>query len=243
MLKQALILAGGLGTRFRPVRDDIPKPLAEVGGRPVLEHQVRLLAKAGVEHVVLGTGYRHAQVQARLGDGAALGVRLDYSVEPEALGTGGAVAHARSQLAAGPFAVFNGDTLMPELDIQSLAGEAQRQAANMAMVITHPPDAGAYGVVKLSADGARVTGFREKADLGATFARAWISAGLYFFDGGIFDLIGDAPRPCSLENDVFPRALAAGHTIAALTYDGFFGDMGTPAGYRRVQHYYGQGAQ
>ena len=233
MLAQALILAGGFGTRFRAVRDDIPKPLAPVGGKPVLEHQLEDLARAGVEHVVLCVGYLHEKIQQHLGSGERFGLNLRYAVEEQALGTAGAVANARDQLAPGAFAVLNGDTLMPALDYQAFSAHHNQSHAPVSMVVTAPPDAGAYGIIELDADQRKVQGFREKAELGKDFHHRWISAGVYMFDHRIFELI-PAGQACSMEEQVFPRVLSEGWAIAAFTYKGFFGDMGTPAGYART---------
>jgi len=236
VLEQALILAGGLGTRFRSVRDDIPKGLAPVGGKPVLEHQIQALAQAGVSRVVLCVGYLYEQIEQHLGSGERFGLELAYSVETEALGTAGAVAHAKDLVQDSPFCVLNGDTLMPDLDFQSLFDRHEHTAASVSMVVTPAPDAGAYGVLELGEDARRVTGYREKAELGTDYSNAWISAGVYVFPYQIFDLIPSG-RLVSMENEVFPKLLERNQLIAAFPYHGFFGDMGTPSGYTRTDNY------
>lgn len=231
-----MILAGGLGTRFRPVRDDIPKPLAPVAGRPVLEHQISALAAGGVRRIVLCVGYRHQQIEQHFGGGERFGVDLVYSRETQALGTAGALADARSCLYASPFIVLNGDTLMPDLDYLRLSAKYAESAAEIMMVVTQPPDAGAYGIVHLDTAAIQVLGFQEKCGLDADYAQAWISAGAYVFSHEIFKLI-PAGRPCSMENEVFPKVLQQNLQIAVFAYRGFFGDMGTPAGYARTDQY------
>lgn len=236
MLKQALILAGGLGTRFRSVRNDIPKPLAPIAGKPVLEHQLLGLAQAGVKRVVLCVGYLGDQIEQQLGSGEQLGVELVYSVETQPLGTAGAVANAKACLLPDPFCVLNGDTLMPEIDYQAMFSAHTHAGTPLSLAVTPAPDAGAYGILELDDTGQFITGFREKAPLGDDYRSAWISAGVYLFEHQIFKLIPQG-QVCSMENEVFPRVLERQWPMAAFPYQGFFGDMGTPQGYARTDRF------
>ncbi len=236
---QAIILAGGLGTRFRSVRSDIPKSMAAIDGRPLLEHQIRSLRDCGVTRIVLCVGHLAGAISHHFGDGTALGLRIDYAVEREPLGTGGAILNARPFLDEEPFLVLNGDSLQPELpfhDIVSshLAHQSSEPGTMGTLVVIQTPDRGAYGVVEVDTSGTRVLDFREKAPVDAT--RAAISSGVYVLDPAVFDHI-PAGRAVSIEREVFPTILEAGGRLWAYRHDGFFGDIGTPEGYQRVERY------
>src|SRR5690606_39080259 len=113
-LTEAILLAGGLGARLRPLTVETPKPLLPVAGIPFLAHQIARLAEVGVRHVVLATSYRAEVFTEHFGDGASLGVHLEYAVEAEPLGTAGAIRNAAQRLDAGPYGavlVGNGDIL------------------------------------------------------------------------------------------------------------------------------------
>ena len=236
---QAIILAGGLGTRFRSVRSDIPKSMAEIDGRPLLEHQVRSLRDCGVTRIVLCVGHLAGAVSQHFGDGTTFGLRIDYAVEREPLGTGGAILNARPFLDEEPFLVLNGDSLLPELpfhDIVSchLAHQSSEPGTVGTLVVIQAPDRGAYGVIEMDTSGTRVLDFREKAPVDTT--RAMISGGVYVLDPVVFDHI-PAGRAVSVEREVFPTILEEGGRLWAYRYDGFFGDIGTPEGYQRVDRY------
>jgi len=236
---QAVILAGGLGTRLGSLLRDLPKPMAPVAGRPVLEHQIEALRNQGVGEVILCVGHLSVAIEQHLGDGERLGVRIRYAREERPLGTAGAIRNAARHIAAEPFLAMNGDTLVPDADYRALLrSHAQRASASpetlATLLVTHPPDPGAYGVIDLDETSGRVLRFREKAPVDP--ATAWISAGVYVLDPSLLDRI-PADRPVSIEFDVFPRLLEEGRTVWGQVYDGFFGDMGTPEGYRRVDEY------
>src|SRR3989344_9142075 len=108
-LAQALILVGGLGTRLQPVVRDVPKPMADVNGRPFLEYVINHLKKFGVKEIILATGHMHEKIESYFGDGSKFGVKIKYSVETQPLGTGGAVRLARL-LIGERFLLVNGDT-------------------------------------------------------------------------------------------------------------------------------------
>ena len=156
---KALILAGGLGTRLRPRFGDLPKPLAPLGGRPFLARQLEWLAAAGVREAVLCVGHGAAAVREALGDGAALGVRVEYSVEAEPLGTGGALLLAEPHV-SGPCIVANGDTLAL-CDPWELERARWENGAIGAVALFRVGDAAGRGRVETGAGG-RIERFVEK---------------------------------------------------------------------------------
>ncbi|MGE4297677.1 MAG: HAD-IIIA family hydrolase [Desulfovibrionaceae bacterium] len=219
MLRQALILAGGRGTRLGALTDAVPKPMLPVAGRPFLEHLIRNLRRFGVDRIVLSVGYLAQAFEAHFGDGGALGVSIAYSHEAAPLGTGGGVRHALPLL-DDAFLVLNGDTLFDcnYLDLALLLGQAGG-APGAALALRRVDDASRYGSVRL--DGDRVAGFAEKSQAGPGL----ISAGVYALTRRVVEEL--PPGASSIETDLFPR-LADRGALAARAYPGFFIDIGLP---------------
>lgn len=225
---EAVILAGGLGTRLRGVVDDLPKPLAPVAGRPFLAWLLDALADQGLRRVILATGYRGGQVEAALGP-AWRGMALVYSREREPFGTGGALALAVRQVA---FFVLNGDTWL-QLDYPAFGGAVANAGARLGVALASVPDVSRYGSVRL--DGDRVTGFDEKGKTGAGF----INAGVYWMRR---DLLDGCPAGVafSFERDVLLPAATRGPVVGFAHTRGFI-DIGVPADYHRAQGLFGRG--
>ncbi len=224
---KAFILAGGLGTRLRPRFGDLPKALAPVGGRPFLVLQLERLAAAGVREAVLCTGVGAGAVRQALGDGAALGITLRYSVEDEPLGTGGALWHARDHV-DGASMVLNGDTLL-ECDPWLLERARWELGGLGAVALYRVEDAASRGRVERAAGG-RIERFVEK-DPGFR-GPAWVNGGLYAFSIRVWDRL--PAGPASLERDVLP-ALAREGRLTGLETAGEFYDIGTPEEWERAE--------
>ena len=170
----ALVLAGGLGTRLRPVVADRPKALVEVGGRPFVTLLLDQLAAAGVRDVILCTGYRGEQVRASLGERYA-SLRLGYSQEPEPLGTAGALRLALPYVRSGVALVLNGDSYC-QADLRAFWGWHQARRAAASLLLTQVADTRRYGRVERNSQDV-VTAFVEKSAAGGP---GWISAGIYW---------------------------------------------------------------
>jgi mannose-1-phosphate guanylyltransferase len=230
-VRRGIVLAGGLGTRLRPAVGDLPKPLVDVGGEPLVAHQLRRLVAAGVPDIVIAAGFGADLVAQELGDGARWGARLTYSRETEPLGTGGALAlAARSAVAPGDtVVVVNGD-LLSRHDLAAQLDAFERSAAEVFIHVREVEDARAYGVVSVDGTGERVTGFREKP---SEAVPGFVNAGTYVMRGSVLLAL---PRtvPLSLEIDVFPR-LAAGSDVRAHRDDAPFLDVGTPEALERAR--------
>lgn len=224
---KAFVLAGGLGTRLRPRFGELPKPLAPVGGRPFLERPLAWLAAHGVRDVVLCLGHGADAIRAAIGDGAALGVRVAYSVEPEPLGTAGALWHARSHV-VGASMVLNGDTLL-ECDPWLLERARWELGALGAVALYRVEDAASRGRVERAAGG-RIERFVEKDP--AFRGPAWVNGGLYAFSIRVWDRL--PAGPASLERDVLP-ALAREGRLNGLETAGEFYDIGTPEEWERAE--------
>jgi len=227
---QTLILAGGLGTRLQPLLGGTPKSLAPVAGRPFLEHLLLLLKRHGFTDVVLCLGHGADAIRSHFGDGARWGVHLTYSVEPEPLGTGGAVRHALvGRHANADFLVLNGDTYAVLNYAGLLAFHRQHQAL-ATLVLVHTADTQDYGTVQLGPAG-RIVAFREKASQSGD---SLVSAGVYAFHPAILAHI-PAGSLVSLEKEVFPALARAGLAIYGYVTEGVFYDIGTPERYRQFE--------
>lgn len=222
---EAVILVGGLGTRLRPLTLTTPKNLLPVAGVPFIAHQLSRLAAAGVDHVVLATSYRAELFQERFGDGSALGLRLSYATETEALGTGGGIRNVAPLLTSAPeqpVLVLNGDVLSGH----DMARQVEAHLADEAAVTLHlveVEDARAFGCVPIDAEG-RVLAFVEKSPDPPT---TLINAGCYVFRRSVIDAI-PAGRVVSVERETFPGLLAAGAMVMSYVEPAYWLDVGTP---------------
>ena len=224
---KAVLLVGGLGTRLRVVVPSAPKPLAPVGNRPFLELLIRQLGSQGIRTLIMCTGYLADQIEGEFGDGSGLGVTIEYSKEPEPLGTAGAVKFAERLLQGVPdFVVMNGDSFL-ELDLNQLIQLHRTHGGLSTMAVVSVENAGRYGTVHVDS-GDRVTEFCEKT---GSDSPGLINAGVYVFSAAILELI--PAGPVSLEKDVFPTLLGQG--VHAARQHGVFIDIGTPADYARAQ--------
>jgi D-glycero-alpha-D-manno-heptose 1-phosphate guanylyltransferase len=227
---QAVVLAGGLGTRLRPVVADWPKVLATVHGRPWAMFLLDQLANAGIRQVVLLTGFKADQVQNALGE-VYRGMRLVYSRESTPLGTAGAVRAALPLLINRAILLMNGDSYCA-VDLAALREFHFRREADFSMVLAQSPDASRFGTVRVREDG-RVVGFEEKTQS----AGGWINAGIYLMATSLIAEI--APhRQISLEKEMFPpwigrKAFYGFHT------NGRFLDIGTPESYAQATAFFG----
>ena len=216
---EAVILCGGLGQRLRPVLADRPKPLAMVAGRPFLEWLILAVKSAGIQRIVLATGYLGEAIQQALGDGRRWQVELTYSREPQPLGTAGALRLAAHLAGGSPLLVLNGDSYCRFHLDQMLALHRERGAA-ATLWLQRQPQAGRYGTVELSRNG-DVIRFTEKAGSGP----APISCGVYLVERSVIDRI-PPDRSVSLERDVFPGLTGSG--LCGIVGSGTFLDIGTP---------------
>lgn len=222
---EAIILAGGFGTRLRGVVDDVPKPLAPVAGRPFLAWMLDALAAQGLRRVVLATGYRGDQIEATLGS-TWRGMALAYSREPAPLGTGGALALALSAIEGDTLFALNGDTWL-DLDYAAFASAAEYADVALGVALARVPDVARYGAVRT--DGARITGFEEKGGAGA----GYINAGVYWLRREV--LAGfKSGSAFSFEREVLEPTVSGALVAGFTTTDGFI-DIGVPEDYRRAQ--------
>lgn len=229
VIDEAIILAGGLGTRLRGVVDDVPKPLAPVAGRPFLAWLLDALANHGVRRVVLATGYLGGQIEEILGT-VWCGMELAYSREREPLGTGGALMLASRAIAGDAFLVTNGDTWLA-LDYAAFARTADAVGARLGVALASVPNVARYGAAELRGD--IVTGFKEKGSSCAGF----VNAGVYWVHRSLLEEYSRA-KAFSFESDLLMPAVAREPVIGYTHTRGFI-DIGVPEDFRRAQAMFG----
>jgi D-glycero-alpha-D-manno-heptose 1-phosphate guanylyltransferase len=222
---EAIVLAGGFGTRLRGVVDDVPKPLAPVAGRPFLAWLLDRLAGGGMRRCILATGYLSELIEQRIGT-RWQGMDIAYSLEPAPLGTGGAIRLAANRLQGDAAHVLNGDTWL-EYDPGALEAAARKSNASMAIALARVDDVARYGAVDI--DHGRVAGFREKGEAGP----GWINAGCYFLAADALAAL-PARDAFSFEQSVLQQRVQAGD-VAAFTATAGFIDIGVPEDYAHAQ--------
>jgi mannose-1-phosphate guanylyltransferase len=221
---QALILAGGEGTRLRPLTSTLPKPVVPMVGRPFIAYMLDWVRAHDVDDVVMSCGHMAAAVRDVLGDGSREGLRLRYVDEPRPLGTGGAVKYAE-RLLDRQFLMLNGDVLA-DLDLTAVIRQHHRTGARATLALVAVEDPSAYGLVRTGSDG-QVSGFLEKPAPHEIDTNQ-VSAGAYVLERDVLELL--APdEPASIEREVFPRL--AGQGLYGCLADGYWLDIGTPERY------------
>lgn len=225
---QAIILAGGFGTRLQSaIGADLPKPMAPVGGEPFLAHYIRYLRGQGVHQIVLSVHHRKEAIHDYFSNRFE-GVTIKYAEESEPLGTGGALRFALEQLQSDePILVTNGDSFV-EVDIQSMVSAHSRAGTTLTIGLRKMPGCSRYGEV-LFDEKHRITDFRYPGSEG----EGWISTGVYVVNPNIFSAY-NLPAAFSFEND-FQRIYAAQIKPLAWLTDGYFIDIGIPEDYARAQ--------
>jgi NDP-sugar pyrophosphorylase family protein len=228
---KAILLAGGKGTRLRPLTAHTPKPIVPIFDRPFLRYQIELVRQVPeITEIILSLNYQPGRIEEVFGDGETLGVHLRYVVEPTPLGTGGAIKFAAGEDMSEPVVVFNGDVLTA-VDLPALLALHRARQARATIVLTPVENPAAYGLVETDEAG-NVTAFVEKPDP-AQIRSNRINAGIYVLEPDTFDRI---PRDTawSIERKFFPSLIERGETFVAHVYDGYWIDIGTPEKYLQV---------
>lgn len=224
-MREAVILAGGAGTRLGDATRTMPKPLLEVGGAPLIDTLIWNLARHGIERIVLSLGANAGPFVDHLERTHPRGAELVWRVEEEPLGTGGALAFVAPEIRDDEFLLLNGDTIF-DLNYLDLALLRRVRGATAALALRNVDEAAGFGTVHV--EGERVLDFAEKNSAGP----ARVSAGVYACSR---ELLGALPTGASsLEREVLPGLAAAGE-LDGRTYDGYFVDIGTPAALEAAQ--------
>lgn len=227
---QAILLAGGLGTRLRSVVSDRPKPMALIENRPFMEYVVHELSRHGITDIIFAVGYKGSMVEEYFGDGsrfpAADGsgpLTIRYSYEEELLGTAGAIRQAGRLVTEDSFFVLNADTFY-QIDYSRLVRLKEEKQLEMALVLRQVPDVSRYGAAVLT--GQMLTAFNEKTSKAHP---GTINGGIYLMDRSLMETIPEGK--VSLENEMIPRWLSEKRRLGGVVNDGYFIDIGIPEAY------------
>ncbi|MCX5749859.1 MAG: NDP-sugar synthase [Candidatus Saganbacteria bacterium] len=227
---KAIIIAGGLGTRLRPLTYNRPKPMVPVMNKPFIVHQIELLKKFGITEIILNLHYLSDNMALMLGDGADLGVKLFYSIEKNPLGTAGAVKNAEEYLDKDDIVVFNGDVLA-DFNIAEIIAFHKEKKAKVTLTLTSVEDPTPFGLV-LADESGRVTKFVEKPSWQMVTAKT-INAGLYVMNPSVFKSVPKG-RPYSFERELFPKLLDSGEKVYAVVSKDYWLDIGSPQKYMQA---------
>ncbi len=226
----ALILAGGEGTRLRPLTIETPKPIVPIGNQPFLVRQILALKEAGITNITLSLNYQPTKIEAVIGDGSRYGVNLIYIVEPAPRGTAGAYKFAANDLKETTL-VLNGD-ILTDIDLLAVIDQHLNLNATATIVLTPVENPSAYGLVEFSQD-LRVHRFLEKPSIEeiAKLNLNTINAGIYILEPTVLDLIPTAEK-YSFEYQLFPTLLANESLFFAFVAENsYWLDIGTPQRY------------
>jgi mannose-1-phosphate guanylyltransferase len=227
---KALLLVGGQGTRLRPLTIHAPKSIVPIFNRPFLHYQLDLIKQAPeIDEVILSLNYQPHRIEEVFGDGRTSGIKITYVVEPEPLGTAGAVRYA-SQGVTDSLVVFNGDVLT-QVDLAGLIAFHRERHARATIVLTPVDNPTAYGLVETDEAG-NIRRFLEKPTLEEITCDT-INAGIYVLEPDTFDRIPE-DTAWSIERSFFPSFIERGETFVAVIYRDYWIDIGTPEKYMQV---------
>src|SRR5215210_1517232 len=223
---KAILLAGGKGTRLRPLTIHTPKPIVPILERPFLHYQLDLLKQVPeIDEAILSLNYQPRRIEEIFGDGSDTGLAIRYVVEPSPLGTAGAIRYAGESLV-----VFNGDVLT-EVDLGAVIALRRERKEKATIVLTPVENPSAYGLVETDAAG-NVVRFLEKPKADEITCDT-INAGIYILEPDTFDRIPSG-TPWSIERSFFPSLIERKETFVAYVYRGYWIDIGTPDKYMQV---------
>lgn len=228
MITEAIVLAGGFGTRLQSVVNDIPKPMAPITGRPFLSYLLDYLANQGITHAVLSVGYRHEAIIQHFGK-EYKNIKLTYAVEKEPLGTGGAIKFAVQFIENEDFTVLNGDTFF-KIDFAAFYRNHLNSQADLSIALRLVEDVKRYGTV-VTEDNGRIVDFLEK---GQKSGVGKINGGIYLLNKSIIEKIANFTGNFSMEKDVFERYYA-NYPFYGFPFNEYFIDIGIPEDYHRAQ--------
>lgn len=223
-MKEAIVLAGGLGTRLCEIIKNIPKPMSPVGGKPFLEFLLKQLSLFGFSRVVMSVGYKHEMISNYFGNSFEA-MQLDYCVEDTPSGTGGAVAQALQQTAANDVLVINGDSILLA-SLNCFYDFHCNQNTPVSIALKAGTDFSRYG--KVTMYGSKIVSFEEKKYVN----EGSFNAGLYFLHSSVKNRLSEFCSPFSLEKEIFEKHV---FPLSGCVFYDYFIDIGVPEDYARAQ--------
>jgi mannose-1-phosphate guanylyltransferase/phosphomannomutase len=229
---KAVVMAGGEGSRLRPLTINRPKPMVPIVNQPVMQHVLDLLKRHGITEVVMTVQYLASVIQDYFGDGSQLGMNISYSIEEVPLGTAGSVKNAQDQLKDDAFIVISGDALT-DFDLSEIIGFHRSKRAKATLTLYHVPNPLEYGVVIVDDQG-RIRQFLEKPGWGEVFSDT-VNTGIYVLEPSIFDYY-EGGKPVDFSQDVFPQLLASNDALYGYVASGYWCDVGNIPEFLRANH-------
>ncbi|MEV6213071.1 mannose-1-phosphate guanyltransferase [Kitasatospora sp. NPDC051914] len=228
---KAVVMAGGEGTRLRPMTSSMPKPLLPVANRPIMEHVLRLLRRHGLTDTVVTVQFLASLVKNYFGDGEELGMNLTYANEEVPLGTAGSVKNAEDALKDDSFLVISGDALT-DFDLSELIAFHREKGALVTVCLTRVPNPLEFGITITDEEG-RVERFLEKPTWGQVFSDT-VNTGIYVMEPEVFSYVA-AGESVDWSSDVFPQLLKEGKPVYGYVAEGYWEDVGTHESYLKAQ--------
>ena len=225
---KAVVMAGGEGSRLRPLTAGLPKPLVPICNRPIMEHILVLLKRHAIEDVIVTIHYLADEISSAFGDGSDFGVHLSYSMEEAPLGTAGSVKLAETELQDGPFLIVSGDALT-DCDLTRAIVFHREKGGVATIVLSRVPNPLEFGVVITNSD-SRVERFHEKPGWSEVFSDT-VNTGIYILEPEVFQFM-ESGRAYDWSGDIFPRLLDEGKAIYGFVMDGYWSDIGSLQQYR-----------
>ena len=229
---KAVVMAGGEGTRLRPLTLNRPKPLVPVLNKPIAQHIIEHLKRAGIEDIVVTLYYLAEEIQNGFGDGSEFGVNLHYSIEDSPLGTAGSVKKAEHLLKDEAFIIVSGDALT-DIDVEKAVAFHKANKAEATLVLKRVPNPLEFGVVMIGDDG-RIIRFLEKPSWGEVFSDT-VNTGMYILEPSVFALM-EQEKSYDWSQDIFPRLLAEGRPLFGYVMEEYWTDVGSLEQYRESQY-------
>jgi D-glycero-alpha-D-manno-heptose 1-phosphate guanylyltransferase len=229
LITEAIILAGGFGTRLQSVVSDLPKPMAVVNGKPFLDYQLFYLKHFGIKKVILSVGHLHEKIVSQYKNNFE-GIEIDYAIETTPIGTGGGIRMAIEQCNPGSAFVLNGDSFF-DIDLNSFSNQHLASRADCSLALRKVENAARYGTVNLSGH-SKIISFKEKT---GEVKPGLINAGIYLLEKEIYLQKTEPAKNFSIEKDFFEKKLSELH-VFGFEYDGYFIDIGIPEDYIKAQN-------
>jgi D-glycero-alpha-D-manno-heptose 1-phosphate guanylyltransferase len=225
----AIILAGGFGTRLKTVVSDVPKPMAPINGIPFLSYQLNFLKRYGIKHVVISVGYLHEKIMDFYKN-EFNGIKIDYVIESEPLGTGGGIRKAIEECENETLLALNGDSFF-DIDLHKLALFHEFKNASFSLALRKVANASRYGCIELDREN-EIISFQEKSD---NVEAGLINAGIYILEPNLYLKHTPSSTKFSIEKDFFEKELQV-LPIFGFEFEGYFIDIGIPEDYNKAQH-------
>lgn len=228
---KALFLAGGMGTRLKPLTDHLPKPMVPIMGVPLLERSIRELKRCGVNEIVISTCYKSDCIESHFDPDSRSGLKIHCICEEKPLGTGGAIKNCQKYF-DDTFLIFNSD-ILSNLDLKELVKFHKQKGADVTIAATKVENPSSYGVIEYNPE-EYIVSFTEKPKPGEEKSN-FINAGVYVFEPRVLDFI-PADQVVSIERDTFPLLLKKGSKMAVFRGDNYWIDIGTPQKYMQAHN-------